>query len=288
MASQMSKRNHRSLINMQRVADFQIGGTQPMFLIAGPCVIEDVGICVEIASEASRVCTRHGMNYIFKASYDKANKTIKSSFRGPGWQQGLAALAQIKAKTNVPVLTDVHEVEQCAPVAEVADILQIPALLSKQIDLILAAASTGKPINIKKGQFTAPWEMNNVISRLKEAGFNNVMVTERGYMFGYQTLISDMRGLQIMSQYGRPVIFDGSHSVHGNDVFPNATQLKHRDFIRPLVRSAVANGIDGLFIETHPEPDKALSDAAGTLALADLDALLRDATRIDAVLGESA
>lgn len=279
-------RSHRASIGAYKVSSFEVGATSPLFLIGGPCIVEDEGMCVEIALEAKRICQTHGINYVFKASYDKANKTIKGSYRGPGWGPGLSALAKIKAKSNVAILTDVHEIEQCAPAGEVADILQIPALLSKQIDLILAAAATGKPVNIKKGQFTAPWEMNNVVSRLKDSGYDKVMVTERGYMFGYQTLISDMRGLQIMSQYGRPVIFDGSHSVHGNDVFPNATKLKHRDFIRPLVRSAVANGVDGIFLEIHPDPDKALSDAAGTLSLKDLSTVVNDMVRIDAVLGE--
>ncbi len=279
-----SARAHRQSIRPFRVSDFMIGGNNPLFLIAGPCIVENFGICTEIAQEANRVCARQGVSYVFKASYDKANKTIKGSYRGPGWKDGLATLQKIKAKTGVAILTDVHELEQCAPAAEVADILQIPALLSKQIDLILAAAKTGKPVNIKKGQFTAPWEMNNVVSRLRDSGYENVMVTERGYMFGYQTLIVDMRGLQIMSCFGQPVIFDGSHAVHGNATITTGTEFKHRDFIRPLVRSAIANGVDGLFLEIHPDPDKALSDAAGTLGLKDLEVLVSEAVRLDRVL----
>ena len=269
------------------VASFRIGGGYPLVLIAGPCIIEDAALCCDIAHHAAAAANKHGFNYVFKASYDKANKTIKGSYRGPGWKKGLETLAQIKKTTGVPILTDVHEPEQCRAVAEVADFLQIPALLSKQIDLILAAAETGRPVNIKKGQFTAPWEMKNVLDRLADQGFKQIAVTERGYMFGYQTLISDMRALQVMSGLGAPVLFDGSHSVHGNDIFLSGASIKHRDFIRPLVRSAVANGIDGIFIEVHPEPDKALSDAIGTFPLSELDALLKEAAAVDRAVAEA-
>ncbi len=285
-------RKHRKNIKSVNVGNaeksFKLGGGAPLMLIAGPCIVEDHGVCLEIASEAERVAAKNNINYVFKASYDKANKTIAGSYRGPNVDAGLAALAKIKSDSGSFLITDVHEPEQCAKTAEIADILQIPALLSKQIDLIIAAGKTGKVVNIKKGQFTAPWEMNNVCSRMEEEGFNKNIVTERGYMFGYQTMITDMRALQIMSELGRPVIYDGSHSVHGNDTITSGTNLNHRDFIKPLVRSAVANGIDGVFLEVHPDPDKALSDSAGTLALKDLDDLITEINNIDKVLeGES-
>ena len=281
-------RKHRKNIKSLTVGNsnksFELGGGAPLMLIAGPCVVEDHGLCLEIATEAERVAKKYNLNYVFKASFDKANKTIAGSYRGPSVDAGLKALAEIKKDTESFIITDVHEPSQCNKTAEIADILQIPALLSKQIDLILAAGKTGKVINIKKGQFTAPWEMNNVCSRMEEESFSNCIVTERGYMFGYQTMITDMRSLQIMSELGRPVIFDGSHSVHGNDIIKSGTNLKHRDFIKPLSRSAAANGIDGIFLEIHPDPDKALSDSAGTLDLKNLDNLVEQIVAIDNVL----
>ena len=284
----MTKRTHRQNIHEVPVGNTQIGGGTPLMVIAGPCVVEDQGICVEVASEIKRVTDELGLGYVFKASYDKANKTIAGSYRGPGVGDGLNTLKAVKVAVGVNVTTDVHEPAQCAEAAEFADLLQIPALLSKQIDLIKAAAATGRPVNIKKGQFTAPWEMSNVLSRLSEDGFENTMVTDRGYMFGYQTMIVDMRGLQIMSTFGKPVIFDASHTVHGNETILSGTDFSHRDFIRPLGRSAVANGVDGIFIEVHPEPEKALSDGAGTLALADVAAVLKEWAAIDRVLAENA
>lgn len=279
-------RTHRKDIHSIQIRDFKLGGGAPLFLIAGPCLVEDVGLCVEIAREAQNVCRGHDVSFIFKASYDKANKTIKGSYRGPGWRAGLDRLFEIKSLVDVPILTDIHEPEQCKVVAKVVDVLQIPALLSKQIDLILAAAETKLPVNIKKGQFTAPWEMSNVLNRLADHNYHDVLVTERGYMFGYQTLISDMRSLQIMSSFGNPVVFDASHSVHSNEMITAGGKFQHRDFIRPLTRSAIANGVDGIFVEIHPEPDKALSDAAGTLALKDLDKLVDEMVKIDQVLSE--
>ncbi len=277
-------RTHRTTIKKINCESFTIGNDSPLTLIAGPCIVEDLTTCIEIANEANRICKKYGLNYIFKASFDKANKTISGSFRGPGWEKGLEELKQIKKEIKTPILTDVHEREQCISVAEVADIIQIPALLSKQIDLILDSAKTGKIINIKKGQFTAPWEMKNVISRLSQEGYHDIMITERGTMFGYQTLVSDMRSLQIISQFGCPVIFDASHSIHGNDTIIENTNLKHRDFILPLVRSAVANGIDGLFLEVHPFPDKAKSDPIGTFPLEKLEKLVEQVVAIDKAL----
>jgi len=282
--SSVYSRQHRASINTCDVDGLKIGGTNQLFLMAGPCLVEDMGICFDIIDTIQALCEKYNVNYIFKASYDKANKTIKDSYRGPGWRSGLELLEKIKAQKDVPILTDVHEIEQCKHAANVASILQIPALLSKQIDLIIAAAETGKTVNIKKGQFTPAWEANNVISRLKDNGFDKIIVTDRGYMFGYGTLVSDMRALQIMTQFKVPVVFDGSHSVHGNDTIITGGHFKHRDFIRPLVRSAVANGVDGVFIEVHPEPEKALSDATGTFPLSEVELLLKEMTNIERAL----
>jgi len=275
------KRSHRTQIKKVDMNGVLLGGEESLFLIAGPCIVEDISICTEIIEEASRICKKYNVNYIFKASYDKANKTIKGSYRGPGWRRGIEMLGEVKSITGVPILTDIHEISQCKPASEVADILQVPALLSKQIDLILAVAETGKVVNIKKGQFTAPWEANNVLSRMSDAGYEKILVTERGYMHGYQTLISDMRSLQIVSEYGYPVVFDGSHSVHANDTIISGTLLSHRDFIFPLIRSAVANGVDGVFLEIHPKPDQAKSDSIGTVPLYELDNLVGTIVEID-------
>ena len=284
MENNPNLRIHRKNIRKIDCNSFSIGNGHPLLLIAGPCIIEDIGICQEIASEAKRICEKFGLNYIFKASYDKANKTILNSYRGPGWKNGLAELKKIKEKIQVPILTDVHEPEQCIEAAKIADILQIPALLSKQINLILAAAKTGKIVNIKKGQFTAPWEMKNIVNRLNQEGYSDILVTERGNMFGYQMLVSDMRSLPILSNIGYPVIFDGSHSVHGNSPINTSTTFTHRDFIAPLVRSAIASGVDGIFLEVHPEPDKAKSDAIGTFPLKNLEKLISEVAAIDKVL----
>lgn len=256
-----------------RVGSITIGKGHPLALIGGPCVVEEYSVMLRIAEHAKSVCAKLGIPYIFKASYDKANKTMAGSYRGPGPDDGLKEMAKLKKETGVLMLTDVHTEAQCGPAAEVCDVLQIPALLSKQIDLILAAAGTGRPINIKKGQWTAPWEMGNVINRLAEAGFENVMVTERGTSFSYLSLINDFRGLPVMRTLGRPVIYDGSHSVHGSPTI--GERLGHnRNLIPYLCRAAAAIGVDALFLEMHPDPDKALSDAQGTVALADLESLL--------------
>lgn len=277
-------RTHRKNIQEIKIANFKIGGTNPLTLIAGPCIVEELSICEEIAEVSKRICDKYGINYIFKTSYDKANKTIPNSYRGPGWKKGLEQLSEIKRKIKIPIITDVHEKEQCELASKIVDVIQIPALLSKQIDLIISAAKTGLPINIKKGQFTAPWEMKNVITRLEKEGFKNVIISERGNLFGYQTLISDMRSLQIMSEFTRPIIFDASHSVHGNEMIIQNTTFVHRDFISSLACSAVANGVDGVFLEIHPEPDKAKSDSIGTFPLYDLENLVRKLVSIDQCL----
>jgi len=262
------------------VGDFKIGDSQPLAIIAGPCVIESYDLCYEVAAAAKSICADLGLSFIFKASFDKENRTSGKSFRGFGMADGLAILARIKAELNVPILTDVHESSQCAPAADVVDVLQIPAFLCRQTDLLLAAAATGKAMNIKKGQFLAPWDMKNIVDKVRDAGNDNLTLCERGASFGYNTLVVDMRSLPIMRSYGAPVIFDGTHSVQqpGGQGTSSGGQ---REFIPCLVRAACATGsVDGLFIETHPDPSKALSDAATMLPLNQLASLLKQASDI--------
>ncbi|GAB4457811.1 MAG: 3-deoxy-8-phosphooctulonate synthase [Armatimonadaceae bacterium] len=251
-----------------------VGGGRPFALIAGPCVIESRDLCREVAAAVKAACEPLGIPYIFKASYDKANRTSVASFRGQGMDEGLEILAGIREEFGVPVLTDVHEPGQCAAVAEAVDILQIPAFLSRQTDLLLSAGETGKTINIKKGQFLAPWDIAQAVKKVESTGNLRVMVCERGVSFGYNTLVVDFRALPQMAQAsGVPVVFDGTHSVQqpGGQGTSSGGQ---REFIPHLTRAAVAVGVDALFLETHPEPAKALSDAATMLPLSDLPALL--------------
>ena len=270
-------------MNPVSLADFQIGDGRPLAIIAGPCVIESLDLCREVATEAQRVCRELGLSYIFKASFDKANRTSGASFRGGGLDAGLDVLATIRREFGVPVLTDVHESWQAKPVAEVVDVLQIPAFLCRQTDLLLAAAETGKVVNVKKGQFLAPWDVKNIVEKVKGAGNANVLLTERGASFGYNTLVVDMKSLPIMRSLGCPVIFDATHSVQqpGGQGTSSGGQ---REFIPHLLRAAVATGLDGVFLEVHPEPEKALSDAATMLRLSDLRSLLVTAKAIDAVV----
>lgn len=259
-----------------------IGGGRPFGLIAGPCVIESLDLCREVAGAVKAACAARGIPYIFKASFDKANRTSGKSFRGHGLEEGIAVLAAIKEEFGVPVLTDVHESTQCAPVAEVVDVLQIPAFLSRQTDLLIAAGETGRVVNIKKGQFLAPWDMKNVVEKVRATGNERVFVTERGVSFGYNTLVVDFRSLpQMAESTGAPVIFDGTHAVQqpGGQGTASGGQ---REFIPTLCRAAVAVGIDGLFLETHPDPANALSDAATMLPLAELPALLDRLKAIEA------
>lgn len=266
------------------VDDVSFGGeASPFALIAGPCVIESLDLCREVASRVSSICAKLGIGYIFKASFDKANRTSGSSFRGSGMDSGLEILAQIKSEFNVPVLTDVHESWQTGPAAEVVDILQIPAFLCRQTDLLIAAAHTGRVVNIKKGQFMAPWDMANVAAKVTTEGNNRILLTERGASFGYNTLVVDMTSLATMRAEGFPVIFDGTHAVQKPGGLGTSSGGM-RQWIPHLVRAAAGVGIDGLFLETHPEPEKALSDAATMLALDDLEPLLRTALAIDAIV----
>ena len=263
-----------------KAGSVEIGDGRGLALIAGPCVIESEDLCMEVAERVIEITRKLGVPYIFKASFDKANRTSVESFRGPGMDKGLEVLAAVKAKFGVPVLTDIHESWQAKPAAEVADILQIPAFLCRQTDLIVAAARTGKCVNIKKGQFLAAWDMKNSVEKARSAGNDNICLTERGNSFGYNTLVVDMCGLPAMRALGCPVVFDATHAVQRPGGLGNASGGA-REYIPCLVRAAVAVGVDALFLEVHPDPDKALCDAASMLSLADLPKVLADAIAIE-------
>ncbi len=250
----------------------EVGGGR-LFLIAGPCVIESRDSSLRHADRLAAISESTGVPIVFKSSFDKANRTSDSSFRGPGGAEGLRILADVKTATGLPVLTDVHEPEQAREAADVVDVLQIPALLCRQTDLLVAAARTGCVVNVKKGQFLAPWDMEHVLAKVRNAGATRVVLTERGATFGYGNLVSDFRSLVIMRALGAPVVFDATHSVQlpGGGGKVSAGQ---REFIAPLARAAVAVGVDGLFTEVHEDPDRALSDGPNSLRLDDLPALL--------------
>ena len=259
----------------------------PLALIAGPCVIESLDLCRAVARETARIAGNLGIPYIFKASFDKANRTSGGSYRGQGMEAGLTVLQAIRDEFGVPVLTDVHEAWQCKPVAEVCDVLQIPAFLCRQTDLIVAAAETGRAINVKKGQFLAPWDMKNVVRKVEETGNRNLLLTERGVSFGYNSLVVDMTSLPQLRALGYPVVFDGTHSVQQPGGGGGSTVSGgRREFIPCLTKAAVAAGIDALFLEVHPEPDMAMSDAATMLPIAQLAGLLRQALAIHNVVNE--
>ena len=264
-----------------KLCGFEAGLDQPMFLIAGPCVIESRELVMRTAETLRAICTQAAVPFIFKASFDKANRSSGKSFRGLGMDEGLEILAEVRREIGVPVLTDVHEPEQAAPVAAVVDVLQTPAFLCRQTDFIRAVASCGKPVNIKKGQFLSPAEMSNVVDKAKEAsGADNILVCERGYAFGYNNLISDMRSLMIMRQTGCPVVFDATHSVQlpGGQGGASGGQ---REFVPVLARAATATGVAGLFMETHPDPAKALSDGPNAWPLDLMAPLVRVLKAID-------
>jgi len=263
-----------------------IGGGAPLALIAGPCVIESDAHASMIAESLVKIASRCGVPLIFKASYDKANRTSLKSFRGPGIEEGLKVLAGIKERLGVPVLTDIHEANQAAPVAEVADVLQIPAFLSRQTDLIVAAARTGRVINLKKGQFLAPADMRHAIAKVVESGNPQVFVTERGFSFGYNNLVVDMRAFPMLRALGYPVVYDATHSLQlpgGGD----GVTAGQAEYIEPLASAAVAAGIDGLFVEVHDNPPRAKSDAQNALPLERVEPLLRHLMRLDAVSREA-
>jgi 2-dehydro-3-deoxyphosphooctonate aldolase (KDO 8-P synthase) len=251
----------------------RLGAKNPLFLIAGPCVIESESHARKMAEAVAKITSDAGIPYIFKASYDKANRSSAKSFRGPGAKEGLRILAKIKSDLKLPVLTDIHEREQAAPAAEVVDILQITAFLSRQTDLLEAAAKTNRIVNVKKAQFLSPWDMKNVVEKLAATGNNNIILTERGATFGYQNLVVDVRSFPIMKKFGYPVVFDATHSVQLPGGQGNASGGQP-EFIEPLARAAVAAGVDGVFLETHDNPAEALSDGPNALPLSQLPQLL--------------
>jgi 2-dehydro-3-deoxyphosphooctonate aldolase (KDO 8-P synthase) len=264
-----------------KLCGFEAGLNHPLFLIAGPCVVESRQLVLDTAGRLKEICIGLGVPFIFKASYDKANRSSSRSYRGPGREEGLEILAEVRSSLGLPVLTDVHTAEQVAEVAAAVDVLQTPAFLCRQTDFIRAAASAGKPVNIKKGQFLSPWEMRNVVDKAREAsGQDNVMVCERGFSFGYNNLVSDMRSLMVMRETGCPVVFDATHSVQlpGGQGSASGGQ---REFVPVLARAAVAAGISGLFMETHPDPARALSDGPNAWPLRHMEGLLATLRELD-------
>ena len=267
-----------------KLCHFEAGLNRPLFLIAGPCVVESRQLQIDTAGELKEICASLAIPFIFKSSYDKANRSSGKSFRGPGMEAGLTILGEVRKQIEVPVLTDVHSEQEIPIAAAVVDVLQTPAFLCRQTDFIHAAASAGKPVNIKKGQFLSPWEMKNVVDKAKEAsGADNVLVCERGVSFGYNNLVSDMRSLMVMRETGCPVVFDATHSVQlpGGQGTSSGGQ---REFVPVLARAAVASGVAGIFMETHPNPDKALSDGPNAWPLHLMRELLETLQEIDALV----
>ena len=256
-----------------------VGTDQPLLLIGGPCALESEELARTVATTMMEICAKLGISYVFKASFDKANRTSLSSYRGPGLEKGLATLARIRKELNVPVISDIHDITQVTAAAEVLDIIQIPAFLCRQTDLLVAAAQTGKPVHVTKGQFVSPWDMKNAVDKLKGAGGTKTMLVERGACFGYNNLVVDMRSLPVMRSLGCPVIFDATHSVQLPGGAGGASSGQ-REFIEPLTKAAVAAGIDGLFMEIHPDPDKALCDGPNSMPLGAVEALLTRLVRI--------
>ncbi len=269
-----------------KLCGFEAGLDRPLFLIAGPCVIESEQLALDTAGELKAITEELGVSFIYKSSFDKANRTSTQSFRGPGMEEGLRILQKVKDQIGVPVLTDVHEDTPLEEVASVVDVLQTPAFLVRQTNFIQNVARQGKPVNVKKGQFMAPWDMINVVEKSREVGNDQIMVCERGVSFGYNTLVSDMRSLAIMRNTGCPVVFDATHSVQqpGGQGTSSGGQ---REFVPVLARAAVASGIAGLFMETHPQPEKALSDGPNAWPLPRLKELLQTLQRIDQVVKTS-
>ena len=265
-------------MNKVKICDIEVGG-ENLILMAGPCVLEGLERSLKIGSITKKIADKLKIPYIFKASFDKANRSSIKSFRGPGLEEGLKILDKIKSELGVPIVTDIHETYQAEPVAKVADVLQIPAFLCRQTDLLMAAAKTGKVVNVKKGQFLSANEMKNVVVKLEESGTKNIMLTERGTSFGYNNLVVDMRGLAIMKSFGYPVIFDGTHSVQ----LPGGAGTSsggQREFVPYLTRAAAAVGIDGLFLEVHDNPSEGLSDGANMIPLDELEDLLKKVLEI--------
>jgi 2-dehydro-3-deoxyphosphooctonate aldolase (KDO 8-P synthase) len=268
------------------VGQVRIGGGLPFAVIAGPCVIESKESALRHAAALKEKADRAGVPYIFKSSYDKANRSSLNSFRGPGLEKGLEILAEVKARIGVPILTDVHEIEQVPAVKAVADILQIPAFLCRQTDFVLAVANSGRVVNVKKGQFLAPWDMRNVLDKILSTGNDQVLLTERGASFGYNNLISDMRSLVVMRELGYPVVFDATHSLQLPGGLGSASGGE-RKYIPALARAAVAAGVDALFMEVHEDPEHALSDGPNSLRLSDFESLLKVAKQVDVLVKEA-
>ena len=269
-----------------KLHDFQVGPDQPLFLIAGPCVVESETLTIEVAGRLQEISQKLSIPLIFKASFDKANRSSVNSFRGPGFVEGLRVLGEVKRQLGLPLLTDVHEDTPLDEVASVVDVLQTPAFLCRQTNFIIKVASQGKPVNIKKGQFLSPWEMTNVVEKARSTGNSDIMVCERGFSFGYNNLVSDMRSLAVMRETGCPVVFDATHSVQlpGGQ---GTTSGGQREFVPVLARAAVAVGVAGLFMETHPNPDVALSDGPNAWPLDLMESLLTTLIALDRVVKES-
>lgn len=270
-------------MHIVKVGNYEVGAGRPMLLMAGPCVLEGYERSLAIGKAVKEIAERLGMPYVFKASYDKANRSSYKSFRGPGLEEGLKIIAQIKKDLGVPAVSDIHECCQVEKAAEVLDILQIPAFLCRQTDLVYQAAQTGKVVNIKKGQFLAPWDMKNVVAKAEEAGNNNIMLTERGASFGYNNLVTDMRALPIMRDIGYPVVMDATHSVQipGGQ---GTTSGGQSQYVPHMARAAAAVGIDALFLEVHDNPAEALSDGPNMVRIDALEALLKDVLAIDKIV----
>jgi len=266
-----------------QVANFEIANDRPFALFAGPCVIEGEDFTLQVATQIRDIAARVGIPFVFKSSFDKANRTSVDGFRGPGLDEGLRILQRVKDEVGVPIITDVHTPEQAVPVAEVADILQTPAFLCRQTDFITEVAKAGKPVNIKKGQFLAPWDMPHVLEKAKSIGNNDIMLCDRGTSFGYNNLVSDFRSLMVMAETGAPVVYDVTHSVQQPGGLGGATG-GNREYVPGLSRAAVAMGVAAVFMEVHPNPDQAKSDGPNSLALADLEGLLTTLKQLDRVV----
>jgi 2-dehydro-3-deoxyphosphooctonate aldolase (KDO 8-P synthase) len=265
-----------------KLCGFDAGNDRPIFLIAGTCVVESESMAVDTAGKLKEICARLGVPFIYKSSFDKANRSSREGFRGPGMEEGLRILGEVKRQAGVPVLTDVHEDTPIEEAADVVDVLQTPAFLCRQTNFILRAASAGKPVNIKKGQFLSPWEMQNVVDKARSTGNEGIMVCERGFTFGYNNLVSDMRSLPVLRRTGCPVVFDATHSVQlpGGKGTASGGQ---REFVPVLARAATAVGVAGLFMETHPDPDTALSDGPNAWPLGRMEALLETLVALDGI-----
>jgi 2-dehydro-3-deoxyphosphooctonate aldolase (KDO 8-P synthase) len=265
------------------IGGVRIGGTNPLALIAGPCVIESESATLETAERLKKITADLGVPFIFKSSYDKANRSSVRSYRGPGLREGLKVLARVKHELDLPLLSDIHRFEEITPAAEVLDVIQIPAFLSRQTDLLVEVAKTGRVVNIKKGQFLAPWDIKNAIEKAESTGNRNILITERGVSFGYNNLIVDFRSLPMMRGLGYPVVFDATHSVQLPGGAGTASS-GDRQYVAPLTRAAVATGVDALFMEVHACPDKALCDGPNMMSLDELPDLLRQAQEIDRIV----